>query len=216
MSNFDLKTALEWLGAIVVSVGGTSVIVVGLAKWFGDRLANKLLEKDKAKYQEELEGLKLKYQTELEIKKNNLEKSKTLFLRYSEHQFKLYNELWASLCDLKHIGEELWEQAEIQKVKEFSKQLITTKLTVEKSALLIESKHYKDLIKILDNFGKFEFGKMTLISLRNKQTHELENHGVNRIEIRRVIDQNRQTKQGFASLLDCLTITFKKQIKGNA
>lgn len=214
MNNFDIKIALEWLGAIVVSVGGTSAIVIGLAKWFGDRLANKLLEKDKAKYQEELEGLKTKYQTEIEIKKNDLEKSKTLFLRYSEHQFNLYNDLWKSLCDLKSIGEELWERAEIQKVKDFSKQLKSTKLTVEKSALLIEDKHYKDLIKILDNFGKFEFGKMTLISLRNRQAHELENYGVNDIEIRRVINQNGQTKQEFISLVDELAITFKRQIKG--
>jgi hypothetical protein len=214
MENFDIKLALEWLGAILISVGGTSAIVIGLAKWFGDRLANKLLEKDKAKYQEELEGLKTKYQTELETKKTELEKSKSIFLRYSEHQFNLYNELWKSLCDLNHIGEELWERAEIQKVKDFSKQLKTTKLTVEKSALLIEDNHYKDLIKILDNFGKFEFGKMTLISLRNRQAHELENYGVNEVEIRRVIDQNRKTKQEFVSLVDNLATEFKRQIKG--
>ena len=214
MENLDIKLALEWLGAIVISVGGTSAIVIGLAKWFGDRLANKLLEKDKAKYQEELEGLKTKYQTELETKKTELEKSKSMFLRYSEHQFNLYNELWKSLCDLKHIGEELWERAEIQKVKDFSKQLKTTKLTVEKSALLIEDNHFKDLIKILDNFGQFEFGKMTLISLRNRQAHELENYGVNEGEIRRVIDRNRQTKQEFVILVDNLSVEFKRQIKG--
>ncbi len=214
MENFDIKLALEWLGAILISVGGTSAIVIGLAKWFGDRLANKLLEKDKAKYREELEGLKTKYQTELETKKTELEKSKSIFLRYSEHQFNLYNELWKSLCDLNHIGEVLWERAEIQKVKDFSKQLKTTKLTVEKSALLIEDNHYKDLIKILDNFGKFEFGKMTLISLRNRQAHELENYGVNEVEIRRVIDQNRKTKQEFVSLVDNLATEFKRQIKG--
>ena len=214
MGNFDIKLALEWLGAIVISVGGTSAIVIGLAKWFGDRLANKLLEKDKAKYQKELEGLKTKYQNELETKKTELEKSKSMFLRYSEHQFNLYNELWKSLCDLKNIGEELWERAEIQKVKDFSKQLKTTKLTVEKSALLIEDNHFKDLIKILDNFGKFEFGKMTLISLRNRQAHELENNGVNEGEVRRVIDQNRHTKQEFVSLVANLSIEFKRQIKG--
>ena len=214
MGNFDIKLALEWLGAIVISVGGTSAIVIGLAKWFRDRLANKLLEKDKAKYQKELEGLKTKYQNELETKKTELEKSKSMFLRYSEHQFNLYNELWKSLCDLKNIGEELWERAEIQKVKDFSKQLKTTKLTVEKSALLIEDNHFKDLIKILDNFGKFEFGKMTLISLRNRQAHELENNGVNEGEVRRVIDQNRHTKQEFVSLVANLSIEFKRQIKG--
>jgi len=208
-----MKSALEWFSAMVFSVGGTSAIVLFLAKWFGDRLANNLLEKDKAKFQEELERLKTGYQTELEIKKIELEKSKTVFLRYSEHQFKLYNDLWKSLCDLKHIGEELWERAEIQKLKDFSKQLKTTKLTVEKSALLIEDYHYKDLMKILDNFGRFEFGKMTLISLQNRQTQELENFDVNETEIRQVIDQNRRTKQEFLNLVNHLLIEFKRQIK---
>ena len=214
MENFSIKIALEWLGAIIVSDGGTSAIVIVLAKWFGDRIANNLLEKNKAKYQEELEGLKTKYQTELETKKSELEKSKTIFLRYSEHQFNLYNELWKSLCDLKNIGEELWERAEIQKVKDFSKQLKTTKLTVEKSAILIEDIHYKDLINILDNFGKFEFGKMTLISLRNRQAQELEIFGINKGEIRRVIDENEKTINEFVRMVDKLSTEFKKQIKG--
>ena len=214
MNSIDIKSALEWFGAIVISVGGTGAVVIALAKWFGDRLANKLLEKDKAKYQEELEGLKTKYQTELETKKTELEKSKSIFLRYSEHQFNLYNELWKSLCDLKHIGEELWERAEIQKVKDFSKQLKTTKLTVEKSALLIEDKHYKDLIEILDNFGKFEFGKLKLISIRNRQAHELADFGINNQEIKRVIDRNAQTREQFVDLVNNLSSTFKKQIKG--
>jgi len=126
----------------------------------------------------------------------------------------LYNDLWKSLCDLKHIGEELWERAEPQKVKSFSKQLRTTKLTVEKSALLIEDKHYNDLLEILNKFGRFEIGKLTLITLRNRQAHELANYGVNEHEIRRVIDQNGQTKQEFISMVDQMAISFKHQIRG--
>ena len=214
MESIDFKTALEWLGAIIVSIGGASAILIALAKWFGERFANKLLEKDKAKYQEILESLKSKFQTELEIKKTDLEKSKTLFLRYSEHQFTLYNELWKSLCDLRNIGEELWEKAELKELKDFSKQLKITKLTVEKSALLIEDQHYKDLIQILENFGKFEFGKLTLIQLRNRQAHELAQYGVSNNEIDRVINQNRATKQQFGLMVNDLGKTFKNQIKG--
>jgi hypothetical protein len=214
MSSIDIKTALDWLGAITISVGGTSVIVIALSKWFGDRLANKLLEKDKAKYQKVLEELKTKFQEELEIKKIELEKTKALFLRYSEYQFNLYNDLWKSLCDLKNIGEELWEKAETKKVKDFSTQLRTTKLTVEKSALLIEDDHYKELIRILDNFGKFEIGKLTLISLRNRQTQELASYGVNEHEIRITIDENRLLKEEFNIMVDQLSVSFKRQIKG--
>jgi hypothetical protein len=108
----SFKEIMEWLAAIIVSIGGAGAILIALSKWFGNVFANKLLEKDKAKYQGELEGLKQKYSKELETKKNELEKSKAQFLRYSEHQFGIYNELWKSLCELKFIGEELWEQPE--------------------------------------------------------------------------------------------------------
>ena len=146
---------MAWKPAL--SLGGTSFIVVGLSKYFGNIFANKLLEKDKAKYQRELEeiksnfqselekdkakyqgeleGVKNKYQAELEIRKAELEKSKALFFRYSEHQFLLYNELWKNLCDLKQIGEELWEKAEPEKIKNFSEQLGTTKSAVEKERI---------------------------------------------------------------------------------
>lgn len=214
MPELNFKIVLEWFGAIIFSVSGTGTIIIAISKWFGDRLATKLLEQDRAKYQRELEEIKRKYQEELEIKKNELEKSKSLFLRYSEHQFNLYNELWKSLCDLKHIGEELWERADPQLLKKFSKQLRETKLTVEKSALLIENNHYKSLIDILDKFGSFEIGKFTLITLRNRTAHEMDEHGVRDYEIRRVIDDNWQTKQEFIELTEKLSGAFKNQIKG--
>lgn len=225
MENFDIKLALEWFGAILISLGGTSAIIIGLAKWFGDRLASILLEKDKHKYQQELETLKIEkqkelealktqYQQTLEAKKSELDKQKALFLRYREHQFTLYNDLWKSLCDLKQIAEELWEVAELPKLREFSKQLKVTKLIVEKSALLIEDGHYNDLTKILNQFGQFEIGKLKLISLRNKQAHELAEYGVTDHEIKRVIDQNGLIKIMFANMVIQLASVFKRQIRG--
>jgi len=212
MNNFDIKIAIEWVAALVVSVGGSGVIIVAIAKWFGSRLANKLLEKDKAKYQKELEDIKSVYQQTLEEKKLELEKQKTMFLRYSEHQFTLYNDLWKSLCALKHTAEELWEIAEPTKLKNFSKQLRDTKLTVEKSALLIEDRHYVNLVALLNQFGKFEFGKLTLITLRN--SCDLELNGVTIDAIKRVINQNGQTKTRFIEMVDELSNSFKRQIRG--
>ena len=225
MGNFDLKTVLEWFGAIVISLGGTGAIVIGLAKWFGDRLATKFFEKEKHRYQQELETLKTtnlkelekvknSYQQILEAKKLELEKQKIMFLRYREHQFTLYNDLWKSLCDLKHIAEELWEVAEPLKLKKFSEQLRDTKLTVEKSALLIEDGHYSNLIEILNQFGQFEIGKLTLITLRNRKNDELQQYGVTKEGIRGLINQNGQIKIRFVQMVGDLSSTFKRQIRG--
>jgi hypothetical protein len=60
--------------------------------------------------------------------------------------------------------------------------------------------------------GKFEFGKLTLIQLRNRQAHELAQYGVSNNEIDRVINQNRATKQQFALMVNDLGKTFKNQI----
>lgn len=208
----DIKHILEWLSAIIISVGGSSIVIVAIAKWFGDRLANKLLEEDKAKYQEDLEIIKSKFNVELEFQKSNFEKANSLFFRYSEHQFNLYNELWRSLCDLEQVGNELWEQADLQKVKKFSKQLHSTKLSVNKSALLIEENHYRELLSVLERFENLELGKMKLITLRNSQAHELVRISNNEIDY--VIQSNKDTKGEFKDKMNQLIDPFKKQIKG--
>ena len=74
--------------------------------------------------------------------------------------------------------------------------------------------YYKDLIQILDNFGEFEFGKLTLISLRNTLPRELADYGVNKNEIERVISENGEAKLQFIKMVDELGTTFKSQIKG--
>lgn len=236
MFELNLKAAFEWLAAIVVALGGTSAIVFALSKWSGGILANKLLEKDKArylreleeikakyltdlekdkaKYQRELEGVKTEYQTELEVRKSELEKSKSIFFRYSEHQFTLYNNLWMSLCDLKQIADELWEKVEIPRLKKFSKQLKTTKSSVEKSALLIEDTHYEDLIRILGAFENFGQGKINLTEVRNSTAQELEQYKGRESEISWIIEQNSLLKQEFTTLLDKVSKSFKEQIKG--
>ncbi len=208
------KEIWDWLATILIALGSAGGIILALSKWIGGILANKLLESDKAKYQKELEDLKSKYQTELESKKNELEKSKALFLRFSEHQFGIYNELWKSLCDLKFSGEELWESAETSKLKKYSQQLKVTRIAVEKSAILIESEHYKQLIEIFKHFENFQIGKLSLITIRNRTVHEIQDQGVDNYQIRNLIQQNQEEKNKYNSLIEKILESFKNQIKG--
>ena len=46
--------------AFIVSIGGTSVVVIGLAKWFGDFLSKRLLDSYNNKHEQELEKIKNK------------------------------------------------------------------------------------------------------------------------------------------------------------
>lgn len=200
--------------SIIVSLGGFTIIAVSIFKGYGNVIANKLLEKDKAKYASELEILKTKFETELEAKKVEFEKAKSIFFRYSEHQFMLYNDLWKSLCDLKNIGEDLWESAEIKKLNGFSKQLYKTKIDVEKSALLIENNHYVILMNLLNAFAKFDLGKEQLITFRNKSFKEISNFGITDDDIKYVINLNKDIRMEYLEMIKNLSIDFKRQIRG--
>ncbi|KJS82185.1 MAG: hypothetical protein JM58_15385 [Peptococcaceae bacterium BICA1-8] len=197
-------------GAVIVSLGGSSALIIGLSSWLGKVWAYRILEKDKLKYQETLEKLKNEYQQELEHYKLQLEKSKTLFLRYSEHQFSLYNDLYRNLCDLKGSADELWSLADFENLKNFSKQLKITGDMVKKSMLLIEDKHYDALNTLLDYFSNYSIGKSILIEIRNRAAHEIY---FSEYEIPNLVNQNGEYKEQYTQLITEIGQAFKTQIR---
>ncbi len=200
--------------SIIVSLGGSSVIIIGLSKWFGGVLANKLLEKDRLKYQAVLEKVKSSYEKELEKYKDQLEKQKALFLRYREYQFKLYNELWASLSDLHFKADILWKHADMNNLIAFSHQLFDTEMSVSRNRLLIEESHYNQLVKILYTFRDYQVGKTTLIQLRTIDPHQV-GLQLSFSDIEKAIRDNQQDKQRYSELLEKLVVEFRKQIVGD-
>lgn len=64
--NMELIEYVKLFTAFIVSIGGASVVVVALAKWFGGFLSNRLLDSYNNKHERELEALKNKYANELE------------------------------------------------------------------------------------------------------------------------------------------------------
>lgn len=195
---------------IVTSIGGAGAIILGLSNWLGNIWANRIHEKDRQKYQQELEALKASYTKDLEETKTKLENTKTLFNRYTEHQFILYTDLYRSLYDLKIAADRLWESAEYNTLRDFSQQLNTTINTVEKSVLLIEDRHYEQLSRLLDTFANYKVGKTELIQLRNRIQH---NSAVNRVDIELVINNNNIQKEDYTVLIKEIGRLFKSQIK---
>ncbi len=200
--------------SIIVSLGGSSVIIIGLSKWFGGVLANKLLEKDRLKYQAVLEKVKSSYEKELEKYKDQLEKQKALFLRYREYQFKLYNELWVSLSDLRLRADLLWQHADMNNLIAFSQQLFDTGMSVNRNRLLIEESHYNQLVKILYTFREYQVGKISLIQLRTANPLQ-ESLQISSNDINNTIRDNQQNKQRYSELLEKLAVVFRKQITGD-
>ncbi len=206
----SLNDVINTATAIILSLGGSSAIVIVLSTWLGKVWANRILEEDKLKYSKELELTKAKYEKQLEEYKQELDKSKSLFIRYSESQFKLYNDLWATLCKLKSTANDLWNDANIENLRSFALHLDKTINSIEKHRLLIEDDHYEKLLSILSTFNKFKLGKKNLIGLR-KMTEE-QSKLFDMAEIVELINRNKESKDQYDKLLEKIAKDFKRQI----
>lgn len=205
-----IQEILYTASAVIASIGGSSILIIGLSSWLGKVWANRILEKDKLNYSSELEKVKSNYITELEEYKSQLEKSKMQFLRYSEHQFTLYNDLYRNLYDLKIAADKLWTKADFTNLKNFSKQLKTTTDMVGKSMLLIEDQHYRDLNRLMECFGNYQIGKSTLIEVRNKAE---ENTYLQMHDIEELIQKNRENMDNYNRLITEIGLELKEQIR---
>ena len=199
--------------AFFVSIGGASVVVIALAKWFGGFISNRLLDSYNNKHEKELENLKSKYANELEKTKNDLEKAKLQFVRYSEKQFDLYNDLWKVLLYTKQQADMLWEKADPAQIPAFSEQIRLTKNAINNNLLLIEEEHYNKLIELINQFEQFQFGKQRLVEIRIHYNKE-QTPSISKEDTKEVIVQNQKTKENYDNLIMDIGKSFRNQIKG--
>lgn len=199
--------------AFFVSIGGSSVVIVALAKWFGGFLSSRLLDSYNNKHETDLENLKNKYAKELEETKSSLEKAKLQFVRYSEKQFELYNDLWKVLLYTKQQADMLWEKAEPAQIPAFSEQIRLTRNAINDNLLLIEEDHYNKLIMLITQFEQFQFGKQKLFDVRIHSDEE-QIQSITQEEIRTTIRHNMKTKENYDILIMDIGRSFRNQIKG--
>jgi hypothetical protein len=186
-------------------------------KYLEEKAKNTATKEDIETITSQIEKVKQSYKIDFDKiqKKNDLIVSeiKDTRNRYNSKQFELYNDLWSSLIDLKISADDLWDSANAKNLKKFSTNLHNAKVSIEKSSLLIESSHYKDLMKIIKKLEEFEFGKKKLIILRNKTEQEI-NKLAEYDNFNNIIEQNRESKSNFDSLMESLKIEFTSTIRG--
>lgn len=199
------------IAGFFASVGGASIVIIGLSKWFGDFLSQKLLASTSQKHEKELEELKSKYSQELEVTKNDLAKARTMYARFSEKQFNSYNNLWKVLLQTKRQADTLWSEPTSDRLKVFAEQIRLTKQAIEDEQLLVEDKHMEQLNTLLQEFEVFELGKTNLITIL-KSNHETELPS--QAEIEKAVTDNKEVKDKYDKLLEKVVQNFRKQIKG--
>ena len=205
---------IKLVTAFVVSIGGASVVIVALAKWFGDFLSHRLLDSYNNKHEKELEELKCKYANELEETKTELEKAKLQFVRYSEKQFELYNDLWKVLLYTKQQADMLWKRADPSQIPAFSEQIRLTRRAIDDNLLLIEDEHYNKLVQLIGQFEQFQFGKQKLIDIRTQMERGDDVQLITKDEAQSTIRKNKKTKDKYDELIMDIGKSFRNQIKG--
>jgi hypothetical protein len=71
-------------GAVMLSLGGASVLIFAFSSWLGKVWAERILSREKAKYAEQLEEFKKKLTLETESHKVRLKKSEFIFAKEFE------------------------------------------------------------------------------------------------------------------------------------
>jgi|GEM_PF-2328136 len=194
---------LEILGIF----GGITSIITMVSAWTGKVWANKILQNQMHKHDRAMAETSAKLQKDIDKSKNQLDSLKEYSIRYSEHQFKLYTELWSELYSLMINADELWENANPLNLKKFVEQLKKTTDHVKKNSLLIEKEHLSELLILFSKFGDYQLGKQALIKNRDNGLCTDER------EILKMIENNRDLKKRYSKILDELEIEFRKQLK---
>lgn len=218
------------LASSTASIG--AILIFVSRKWFIERLKGSISHEYNCELELYKDGLRRKTESELESHKNELrrqtetgleqlksamslevEKAKLKLTFYSEKQFRIYNDLWLNLCELKIAMDDLWAVVNQDTLLTFQQQLLKTDDLLEKGALLVEQRHYQELKAILNDFGNYRLGKQSLYELRQEQD---EVRSFNTEDIRRLTEENRQCRARLASYLPQMRECLRWQISGQS
>lgn len=101
-----MQEILNVISLIIVSVGGTGVVILGISSFIGKIWINKFADKYRVKYEKELEG----YKSEINSRLNKLDKIEEKALYISkvnyDNEYKIYMEIWSKLIEC--INSTLW------------------------------------------------------------------------------------------------------------
>lgn len=173
-----MQNIINMIATIIVSVGGTGVIILGISKYIGGILAKNIEEKYKNKIDKDIEEYKGKINERLN-KLDKIEEKALYISKFNyDNEYKIYMEIWPKLneCISKTIRlypmgienvpidmEELKKYKE-SKYEEFHNSFNEFILCIDKYAPFYQEEYYNDLnlikeecFSIGDMFFMYEF-----------------------------------------------------------
>lgn len=173
-----MQNIINTVATIIVSMGGMGIIVLGLSRYIGGIIANKIGDKYKNKLDKDLE----EYRSKINERLNKLDKIEEKALYISkvnyENEFKIYMEIWPLLNECVSntiklyplgienvpIDEQELEKYKQDKYNEFRKGFNEFSICIDKYAPFYQEDYYNDLnlikkecFSVGDMFKMYEF-----------------------------------------------------------
>jgi hypothetical protein len=87
------------IGAVITGLGGSSVIIIGLSSWLGKIWANRIFEKERSKYEIDLEDYKKEINKEMQKLRTYDEKALHMSKIQYDKEFEIYQDIWKAQID---------------------------------------------------------------------------------------------------------------------
>jgi hypothetical protein len=210
----DLVAISQYIVDFIDKHAFINAIFIAVLTLWSKSCTDKKLEEYKSFANKELKNYEFKNQNDLEKVKSDLALNLEVSKRYSSEQFKLYNNLWISLYDLKITGDNLWAVANTRHLKAFVAQLKKTEDQIDRHSLLVEDQDYSNLMKLINNFNQFRLGKNTVVTVVEWRKNNYNNYDPPFDEIETLVHRNAKLKDDYSELLVHLKEDFKRQIRG--
>ncbi len=198
----------DWIYHILAAIGSLGVIIIGISKFAGNIIENRLKEKDHRATQIELKGIEKETAIELEKIRQLISVNTLMIDKYATSQNDVYQKVWKHLQSLKRAVNNLWGEVTPSNLEKLLRELHTTEKNIDDWSLLINEKHYRELKRLFEIVKSFQTGKLTLRKIQKERDLDY----VKIEQINRQIEENRQFKEDLADLLDKLRNDFREKL----
>lgn len=137
------------IGAVIAGLGGSSLIILGLSNWLGKVWANRIFEKEKIKYEKDLEDYKKEINVEMQKLKTLDEKALYITKIQYEKEFEIYLNIWKALVECVRATKNLYPIYEEAPTKEDELE------EFNKNKYSIYAKAYNSFLEITTSFAPF-------------------------------------------------------------
>ncbi len=157
----SLKDFFAAIGQVVIYLFVSGTALIGLSTWIGNIIASKIIEKNRFKFQTEIEAIKKEANIALEKVRAFSEKDLFIHRLQFEKEFSIYVELWGKLIELKRatsflrpiidyvIEGETEEERKKRRLEEFGKAFTDVNGVFQKSRPFYSEEVYKSVNEII-------------------------------------------------------------------